>query len=255
MGICAEQRRQFEERGWFHLGPVFSAEELAELRSEYDRALTNPLRIGEQGKSPFEYSPLLHLRSPVLLRYATSPQLVEAAVDLLGPDVRLYWDQAVSKPAGAESDVPWHQDNGYTPVEPEEYVTFTVAIDATRVENGCLWIQPGSHRDGVQPHRRTDTLFYRGYDGDDPGVPVEQEEGDVLAFSSLTMHRSGANRSAGPRRSWVIQFCHGHACNQKTRVPFDDRLLVARDGVVLEEPVREREFDWKALLDAGQATS
>ena len=252
MATTPAQRQDFAERGWFHLGPVFGPAQLAEIRAEYDRILARPLRIGEDGKQPFEYSPMLHLQSEVLCRYATARPLVETAIDLLGPDVRLYWDQAVSKPPGATSDVPWHQDNGYTPVEPEEYVTYTVALDATSEANGCLWIQPGSHKHGVLPHESTGNFFYRGDDGGRSGVPVSQPEGDVLAFSSLTMHRSGANTSGGPRRSWVIQYCHGHAFQQRSGARFDDRLLVAKDGRVLDPPLRERPFDWQAVLDSGK---
>ena len=253
MATTERQRRDFEERGWFHVGPVFAATELEEIRAEYDRLLARPFRIGEEGRTPFEYSPLLHVQSDLLCRYATDRRLVEVALDLLGPDVRLYWDQAVSKPPGATSDVPWHQDNGYAPIVPEEYLTFTVALDATTEENGCLWIQPGSHRTGVRPHEPTDQLFYRGYDGPERGVPVPQEEGDVLCFSSLTMHRTGPNRSAGPRRSWVIQLCRAEARNGETGMPYDDRLLVARDGVPLERPIRERPLDLAEL--ARQASS
>jgi ectoine hydroxylase-related dioxygenase (phytanoyl-CoA dioxygenase family) len=78
-------------------------------------------------------------------------------------------------------------------------------------------------------------------------VPVEQPEGDVLVFSSLSMHRTGPNQSSGPRRSWVIQFCPAHARHRDTQVPFDDRLLVAKDGRPLAEPYRDRDFDVKAL--------
>ena len=248
MALSPEQQKDFEEVGFFHLGRVFEEPELDEIRAEYDRILSKPLRLGEQGKTPFDYSPLLHVQSPVLCRYATSPGLVKVAIELLGSDVRLYWDQAVCKRAGATSDVPWHQDNGYTPVFPEEYVTFTVALDAATVENGCLWIQPGSHKQGVRPHRPTDTIFYRGYDGPDLGVPVEQPEGDVLAFSSLTMHRTGPNQSNGARRSWVIQLCHAQAHHRETGVPFDDRLLLSRDRLPLKEPYRDRDLDLSALV-------
>lgn len=251
MATTERQRRELEQLGWFHLGPVFEPAELDEIRREYDRLLARPMRIGESGKAPFEYSPLLHVQSELLCRYAADRRLVEVALDLLGPDVRLYWDQAVSKPAGATSDVPWHQDNGYAPIVPEEYLTFTVALDATTEENGCLWIQPGSHRAGVRPHEPTDLLFYRGYDGPETGVAVAQPEGDVLCFSSLTMHRTGPNRSAGPRRSWVIQLCRADARNGETGKPYDDRLLVARDGVPLDPPIRERPLDLSEL--AGQA--
>ena len=230
------------------LGRLFGEEELEEIRREYDRCLERPMHIANEGRRPFAYSPLLQLQSPVLCGYAASPHLAEVALELIGPDVRLYWDQAVSKPPGADSDVPWHQDNGYVPVVPEQYLTFTVALDATTVENGCLWIQPGSHRHGTRPHEKTDAFFYRGYDGPDTGVPVEQAEGSVLCFSSLTLHRTGANRSDRPRRSWVIQLCDAGASQGETGQPFDDRLLVARDGRPLDPPIRERDFDVQALI-------
>jgi ectoine hydroxylase-related dioxygenase (phytanoyl-CoA dioxygenase family) len=246
--LTEQQRHDFRVRGWFNLGAVFDAAELAQIGASYDRVMSNPLKLGEAGKGSFEYSPLLQLQSRTLCRYATSPKLVAPVIELLGPDVRLYWDQAVSKPPGATSDVPWHQDNGYTPVEPEEYVTCTLALDAMRIENGCLWIQPGSHRRGTRPHAKTDFFFYVGYEGSETGEPAELSAGDVLVFSSLTLHRSGPNVSNDPRRSWVIQYCHGHARHRDTGVPFDDRLLVARDGAVLAEPYRDRDLDLLALL-------
>jgi hypothetical protein len=241
--VGAAQRRDFETRGWFHLGRVFDDAALAEIRGEYDRIFTRPLELRETGKTPFHYNPLLHLQSPLLRRYATSRELAEVAIDLIGPDVRLYWDQAVSKVAGATSDIPWHQDNGYTPVVPEQYLTFTVALDATTAENGCLWIQPGSHHGGVRPHRQSDAFFFRAEAGEDPGVAVPQPAGDVLCFSSLTMHRTGPNRTVGPRRSWVIQLCDAATHHRETGKPFDDRLWVAKDGVPVAEPWSERPFD------------
>ena len=250
--ITSEQERAFRKEGFFHLGPIFSDTELEEIRKEYDRCLTRPMQLAERDKSPFLYGPLLQLQSPVLRRYATSPSLAAVAVDLLGPDIRLYWDQGVFKPVGAESDVPWHQDNGYTPVEPEEYVTFTVAIDATSRDNGCLWIQPGSHLRGVRPHAPDGPFFFRGEAGEDPGVPCEQPEGDVLAFSSLTMHRSGPNTSGRPRRSWIIQLCRADTRHGVTKKRMDDRLWVAKGGEPVAEPWSERPFDVQALLESAK---
>jgi ectoine hydroxylase-related dioxygenase (phytanoyl-CoA dioxygenase family) len=66
-------------------------------------------------------------------------------------------------------------------------------------------------------------------------------------FSSLTMHRAGANPTASQRRSWVIQFIPAHAIHGETRRPFDDRLWVARHGIVVAEPWSERPFDLAAL--------
>jgi phytanoyl-CoA hydroxylase len=248
MALSERSLREFREQGYTRLGKPFTAAELREIAAAYDEVLQSPLRLGEQGKGTFDYVPLLQLRSPVLRRYAASGKLVAPMVELLGPNVRLYWDQAVSKPPGATSDVPWHQDNGYTPVVPEQYVTATLALDRQTVDNGCLWIQPGSHHGTTAPHRKTDFFFQVGYDGSDAGEPVELEAGEVLVFSSLTMHRTGPNRTTEPRRSWIIQYCHGHARHRDSGVAFDDRLLVAKDGQPLEEPYSDRPFDFIRLM-------
>ncbi len=247
MKLSREQIVAFRERGYFNLGRVFSEAELAELGCAYDRALSAPMRIGERGRSKFEYGPLLQLRDPVLRQFATSPALVGPLLDLLGPDVRLYWDQAVSKPPGTGSETPWHQDNGYGAVVPAEYVTTTLALDPMTLENGCLWIQPGSHHDGPKPHRDTGGFFQIGYEGDAKGEPLVLAAGEVGVFSSLTMHRAGPNPSAHPRRSWVVQFIPAHAHHGETKRPFDDRLWVAKDGRVLDAPFSERPFDLAAL--------
>lgn len=250
VGLTPQQRTDFETKGWIVLGAVFEEAELEEIRGEYDRILENSMSIGEKGKIPFSYSPLLHLQSPTMCRYACDRRLIEVAMELVAPDIRLYWDQAVNKPAGATSDVPWHQDNGYTPVLPDEYLTFTIALDAATEENGCLWIQPGSHRHGVARHTPTDMLFFRGYEGDDPGVPVPQADGEVLCFSSLTMHRTGPNETQGQRRSWVVQHCDAATRHRETGELFDDRLLLSRNGEILEPPERHRPFDLSKLVKA-----
>ena len=153
----------------------------------------------------------------------------------------------MAKPPGTSSETPWHQDNGYGAVVPAEYVTLTLALDPMTVANGCLWIQPGSHRAGPQPHADTGGFFQIGYDGPERGEPLELAAGEVGVFSSLTMHRAGANPTTSPRRSWVIQFIPAHAYNGDTEVRFDDRLWVVRDGRVLDEPWSERPFDLAAL--------
>jgi hypothetical protein len=252
MSSSPAQREAFRERGFFSLGKPFSPDELAEIGAEYDRLLTRAMKIGNAGETPFDYVALLQLQSPVLRRYATSRPLVEPLIDLLGPDVRLYWDQAVAKPPGTTSDTPWHQDNGYGAVEPAEYVTTTLALDAMTRANGCLWIQPGSHRRGPTAHRDTGGFFQVGYEGAETGVACELEAGEVLVFSSLTMHRAGPNPTAGWRRSWVVQFVPAAARNGETGCSFDDRLHVARAGRVLEAPWSERPFDVRALLEAEQ---
>jgi phytanoyl-CoA hydroxylase len=61
--------------------------------------------------------------SPVARAFASHPALTQVAADLMGPEVSLYWDQAVYKKPEKPRRFPWHQDNGYTFVEPQQYLT------------------------------------------------------------------------------------------------------------------------------------
>ena len=56
------------------------------------------------------------------------PRIVAMMLQLIGPDVRMYWEQMVMKPAGAKTELPWHQDDGYAPTDPPGYVTAWLAL-------------------------------------------------------------------------------------------------------------------------------
>jgi ectoine hydroxylase-related dioxygenase (phytanoyl-CoA dioxygenase family) len=45
-----------------------------------------------------------------------------------------------------------------------------------------------------------------GYFGDDPGEPVVVPAGSIACFSSVCLHRSGANETDRPRRVYLAQY-------------------------------------------------
>ena len=57
--------------------------------------------------------------------------------------MRLYWDQAVYKKPDTAAPFPWHQDNGYAYVEPQQYLTCWIALTDATEDNGCPWVVPG----------------------------------------------------------------------------------------------------------------
>jgi phytanoyl-CoA hydroxylase len=237
------------EDGYGVVDDVFTAEECDEITALVEQAAFE-LALGDASDGPLSYRPMMHLASPELTAVATDRRWAPIVLPLLGTgDARLYWEQAVAKPPQARTELPWHQDNGYTPLVPEEYVTCWLALDDADVDNGCLWVIPGSHRQGTVRHRNGAGPFRVGYDGPDvDGVPVPVRRGSVLVFSSLLMHRSGPNTTDRPRRAWIIQFCGAGARSALSGTLLDDRLLCARDGQWFDEPVREREFDLVAVL-------
>ena len=144
-------------------------------------------------------------RSEVCRDFCTSALMADLCHDLIGPDARLYWDQSVYKrPQGAEP-VLWHQDNGYTYIEPQAYLTVWVALTDATPENGCVQVLPGVHRAGTVAHRNTPIGFECCRDPEG-AIEVPVRAGDAVVFSSLTPHATGRNATDEIRRAYIVQF-------------------------------------------------
>jgi len=125
--------------------------------------------------------------------------------DTIGPRARLYWDQAVYKKPGTTEEFPWHQDNGYGFVEPQQYLTCWVALTDATEANGCPWVVPGLHRRGTLKHE-LGRLGYECLTEPENAVPVPAKAGDIVVFSSLTPHRTGPNLTDETRKAYILQY-------------------------------------------------
>jgi ectoine hydroxylase-related dioxygenase (phytanoyl-CoA dioxygenase family) len=211
--LTAEQIRQFDHNGFFVLEDAFSPELVARMIAEIDpfeaeleelvRNAGGTLFIARADEITFT----VHLvaRSEFLRDLAMSSPLVDLAHDLVGPNTRMYWDQSVYKKPGTEAPFPWHQDNGYTFVVPQAYLTLWIALTDTDENNGCPWVVPGVHRRGTLAHHLTD-LGYVCLDEAPDAVAVPARAGSIVVFSSLTPHSTGPNRTALTRKSWIVQY-------------------------------------------------
>ncbi|MBW2281985.1 MAG: phytanoyl-CoA dioxygenase family protein [Deltaproteobacteria bacterium] len=243
-----EQVRAYDERGFFLLEDAFDPDEVARVAAEIEpwEARVEAFLSQQEGRRLFiarsnEITFTTHLvsRSPVLRSFCSGPVFQDLVHDLIGPDVRLYWDQAVYKKPGAVDPFPWHQDNGYTFIEPQQYLTCWVALDDATVENGCPWVIPGLHRRGTLAHRTSDLGFVCVEEAPD-AVAVPARAGSVVVFSSLTPHATGPNRTDGVRRAYIVQFAPDGAVILKPgesgaleRVPADAperQFYVLRNG-------------------------
>ena len=212
--VTEEQARAYDDQGFFVLEDALDADTMHTLNAEiapHDERALEFLRSQPEGRFNIAgvdtVSIALHLvtRSPALREFCASSLFADLCHDLVGPDVRLYWDQAVYKqPHGAEP-VLWHQDNGYTYVEPQAYLTCWAAITDATLDNGCVWVLPGVHRAGTVAHRSTPIGFQCAEDP--PGaVAVPVRAGSVVVFSSLTPHATGHNVTGEVRKAYIVQF-------------------------------------------------
>jgi ectoine hydroxylase-related dioxygenase (phytanoyl-CoA dioxygenase family) len=240
--VTEEQARSHNERGFFLLEDALDRDTVTRVTTEIDpfeaqaedylRRLPNKrFSIAEADGITFT----IHLvkRSRVLREFSASRLFVDLCCDLIGPDVRLYWDQAVYKKPEYPKPFPWHQDNGYTYIEPQAYLTCWIALTDATVDNGCPWVIPGAHLAGTLAHRASPLGFVcREEDG--PGaMPVEARAGSIVVFSSLTPHRTGPNLTRETRKSYILQYAPDGARIVETGVMCDapDRqYLIAKDG-------------------------
>jgi len=212
--LTAEQYRQFDALGFVKLENVFTPEEIAaviaaidplEAKSEeYLRSQGGRISISEADVITFTTH--IVTKSDVLKRFAAHPKIQDICHDLIGGDVRLYWDQSVYKKTGKAQEFPWHQDNGYTFIEPQQYLTLWIPLVDVDAQNGCPWIAPGVHKGGTLEHWLTGIGLKCLEDAPD-AVCVPGKAGDVIAFSSLAPHRTGPNLKSGSvRKAYILQY-------------------------------------------------
>jgi phytanoyl-CoA hydroxylase len=242
-----EQLEAFRTHGFVNLGPVFDAAELETIGKEYDRLVTFEAQVlGNEEEGVFPYRAMLNFRSPALARFILHPALLEIAVQVLGEDVRFWWDQGINKAPGAGSKIAWHQDNGYQRGRTQEFLTCWLALDDSELENGGLEVVPGSQQAGPLEHewQGVHAVIPEGRFDAERAVPLDARAGDLLVFSSLLVHQTLGNRTAARnRRAWVVQYCRGDQHNEDTGEVYDNRAWAVRGGEFADTLRSERPFD------------
>jgi len=213
--LTAEQVAAFDRDGYVVVPDLADPATLAAVREEIDRfeaKVEAALRtcdgervsIAEAGAITFTTH--LVTRSPLLRDLSRHDRLTGICADLVGPDVNLYWDQAVYKKPEKPRRFPWHQDNGYAYVEPQQYLTIWLALTDATIDNGCPWVVPGLHRQGTLAHTYVDPLGYQCLDEPAGAVAAEVPAGGAAVFSSLTPHLTGPNTTAEVRKAYILQY-------------------------------------------------
>jgi len=183
-----------------------------------------------------------HKISPYLCDLLSEEQIVDKLTRLVGPNVKCMQSMFFVKHAGRPGQA-WHQDEMFIPTRDRSLIGVWIAIDDATVDNGCLWVFPGSHRPGVlwQTRKHDDPRFDHteesfGYPYDeDKAIPVELKAGSVVMFNGYLLHRSLNNVcTAGYRRSYVNHYMSAESllpwnggCLDHTVEDYRDIVMVA----------------------------
>jgi ectoine hydroxylase-related dioxygenase (phytanoyl-CoA dioxygenase family) len=240
-----EQARQFAELGYAVFPGALAGEALATLRAECDAFVAredarmdalgvDTLGISHRGKRYFANE--CQRVAPQLRAILFGDAMAAICRATLGEDAYFFFDQYVVK--GPEGGLPfsWHQDSGYVvgnggPADHAPYLTCWCPLDDATEENGTVRLIPGSHRNGILPHdRQPGSNDLVGAPAEAEGQIVEAKAGDVVAFSSLLLHATGANRSDRPRRVYLAQYTPEAMLDPGTRHLRRNAIPVLRHG-------------------------
>lgn len=182
----------------------------------------------------------LHRQEEAFHTFCRDPRLLELIAPLLGPDLDCFLSQFIFKYHGSLGQ-PWHQDSWYFPFDRGPQVGVWLAITEANMENGPLWVLPGSHQEPIHDvvaDRREGATF--GYveivDHDMSGAtPVLMQPGDVLVFHSHLMHKSTDHQAGEVRAAMVFHYAEGGTVDNTFekwgfKSPNNDFMPVLRGG-------------------------
>ena len=213
--LTREQVSAFDRDGFISIPRAFTPAEVDSVIRAIDPIeAAHEQQVAEMGVGDFRltspgaitFTAHIVSRSPALRDFAAHPVMRGICHDLIGNAVRLYWDQSVYKKTGRSQEFPWHQDNGYTFIEPQQYLTFWIPLVDVDETSGCPWIAPRLHRGGTLAHWPT-PIGLKCLEEVDDAVAVPAQAGSIILFSSLAPHRTGPNLRPGTvRKAYILQY-------------------------------------------------
>jgi chlorinating enzyme len=226
--LTEEQIAFFRREGYLYPLDGIKPERCAELLE----ALNGFER--QQGISAGVFKLKGHLCFPEAWDFIREPAILDAAEDIIGPNMLAFGSRFWVKPSGDGSFVSWHQDSAYFGCDPHEMVTCWVALTPANKGNGCLRAMPRSHE---TPYKHTEThenapgkakgekknLLGRGQTieglDESKAVHMELKPGQFSMHQERTAHASYPNDSGKVRVGFSFFLIPTHVRSTLARRP------------------------------------
>ncbi|KAG0492485.1 hypothetical protein HPP92_005883 [Vanilla planifolia] len=148
----------------------------------------------------------LHEIDPVFRKFSCSEKVSSVFRSLGYKRPVVVQSMYIFKQPGIGGEVVPHQDNSFLYTDPPSCTGLWLALQDATIVNGCLWVIPGSHTNGLV--RR----FIRDGNGvhfDNPSpsydqeefLPLEVEAGTLIVIHGDLIHQSFENRSPTSRHA------------------------------------------------------
>lgn len=229
--ISDEQKAQFSEVGYCAVADLYTPVELDEIEAFFEEYKTSGAKVFDGNNRYEEVDPKqqqvramqTHRYSNRVKEWLLNPRVASVLETLLGKPALAAQSMYYYKPPGATGQG-MHQDNFYLLAKPATCIAAWTPIDSADVDNGCLWLVPGSHRgDIICPQDNTTRWMNYGkshishFPRDQKPVPVPVRRGETLFFGGNLIHGSGPNRTLDRSRRTFIGHYIDEASDQVAR--------------------------------------
>lgn len=219
-------KSQFEADGYCVIDDLFNEAELQEIEDFFEEYKLNGGSIFDGGSRYEEIDPASrqvramhpHRYSSKAMGWLTHPNVADALKLLLGAPAFGVQTMYYYKPPGAKGQG-MHQDNFYLLAQPATCIAAWTAIDSADLDNGCLYVVPGSHRSDILcPSENSERWLNYGdshiskFPRDTTPIPVPVRRGQTMFFGGNLIHGSGPNRTKDRSRRTFI----GHYVDEAT---------------------------------------
>jgi ectoine hydroxylase-related dioxygenase (phytanoyl-CoA dioxygenase family) len=192
--LSTAELHQFHTQGY--LGPYAACtpDEMAIHRARIEKEV-----LATDGPNQRNRLQCRHLDNRLVYDLVTSKPVLDRMRQLYGDDLVLWASYFFNKEPGG-SEIPWHQDLNYWPLEPVVNISAWMAIDDVTQENSCVNIIPGSHKK-VIPHIKSADGMAFGEMADMSGIdmskliPMILKPGEFFLFNEKLLHQSNKNIS------------------------------------------------------------
>ncbi len=246
-GLAEEELQLYRNEGYLIRDGILPPAKFDSLKEHFERRFA-ALAPGERP----ENMDVPHFTDTALFEWLLDDDVLDVVESIVGPDIALFTSHFFCKPAGDGKSVPWHTDAYFwrETIEPSvDALTIWLALDPATLENGCMHVLPGSHRQYGGKYRGVT------YDGSvfdeelDPAsvdasraVPVELQPGQCSIHSAALVHGSKANTSSIRRCGFTMRYMSTHVRFNHENVGDRHQIYLARGkdhaGNVYGDPTR-----------------
>ncbi len=204
--LTPEQIDHYNRLGYVRPFDAYSSDEIATIRSYFDKLIDDMGPDGAFGINCYQ------ARLSGIWDIATDSRILDYVEDIVGPNIVCWATAILSKPAGSQKYVPWHQDASFWSLSPARTVTVWLAIDDADEENSAMQWIPGTHDKGHLPleEAASESVFHiQTANADTMGSPVvdELKAGQFSLHADMLVHGSAPNHSGRRRCGLTLRYC------------------------------------------------